>query len=1174
MKIRRLDLIAYGPFSNEVLDFQSDTLQIIYGPNEAGKSTALRALQAVLYGMTEKRDAFLHPWDLMRLRMSIEAGKELIRVERRKGKGARSLVYADTERPVSGEEWKRIIPVLDEHLFMQMFALDYRRLVEGGRELAEGKGDIGQALLAAAGDLGNAVERLGEFRNRATELFQPNARSQSRLAVALREYKDADRRIRSEKFGSHAYRTAVAELEEKRRQIERLAEETRKCASQHSSMTRLRQAAPGVALLLEKQRALDAMSNVPTLPLDFGSRHREAVNIIDKASTAAENSEANLKRLRQKLTDTNLNPVLAGLKLEIERLLAQSGKIEAARQDRPKREGELRTLRERVIRNLADIGLDLEPSRGTELRVKIVQRNEIKRLAEDHPKLTTRIGEAVATIERLKGAVTENKLQLQRLPAGMDTSELDRCLSGLSDAPTERELAKTRAQVVSAEVQAEAALKALPLFHGTAAQLETIQQPLPATIRSFQIRFAELEAAERHHDAEEGQAKADIAGLQEKIRQLENRGTVPTVTDLQGRRDRRELGWSAVKYRWLEGRVEPAVEAQFLSGSVSDQQLATAYEESVADADSVADRMRCDAASVEKKVLYLDQIARGIEKLNQARQARENAANSQQTLDDEWTALWQPSSIKPRSPIEMLDWVDARREVVDQWQRASGFRRELTGSEGQFENWRAALAAALLALREPTEGSVEGLALRARDIVQASSNLHTKKRDLENEERRLGGEQVRAERHQCDLEAQLADWKRKWAEAVKGLPIPAGAQPEAAQEVVRLLDDISTDAEQIYKLVHRIDTMERNEREFSADVGNIAARAGVVPGSSDALVVISKLNQEATAAKRNEDAAALLQQDIERSNELLRNAELEIERQRRILATLCSEASVSDSESLGAAIENAVRKRDLENQIAEQTKALAGACAGRSVQELVEAVTALDLDTVPGQLKDLEDRQQQNEDLRQQHARRVLELEREFEVHESAAALSQAAAEKQDAEARIWDYAEQYLEHEIAARLLSAAMERYRTRHQDPLLERAGEYLRNLTCGSFSKLVVDFEDGNRRILRAVRHGTGQHVDVTGMSDGARDQLFFALRLAYIEDHCTRIGRCPVILDDVLMAFDNERAAAALRVLAMLAKRTQVLLFTHHLHHGELARRALERDTFTVHELTVRDAVPA
>jgi uncharacterized protein YhaN len=297
-------------------------------------------------------------------------------------------------------------------------------------------------------------------------------------------------------------------------------------------------------------------------------------------------------------------------------------------------------------------------------------------------------------------------------------------------------------------------------------------------------------------------------------------------------------------------------------------------------------------------------------------------------------------------------------------------------------------------------------------------------------------------------------------------------------------------------------------------------------------------------------------------------AQVEAERQRERLAALCSEAGVDEPDSLGAAIENSSRKRELSKQIADQRKALAAACAGHSLEELINAVNGLNMDELPAQLRELEDKQQEYENQKQECSRRMLELEREFQVHESAATLSQAAAEKQDAGARILDLSEQYLEQEIAARLLSAAIERYRSHHQDPLLERAGQHLERLTCGSFAGLAVDFEEGNRRVLRATRKDSGEHVDVTGMSDGARDQLFFALRLAYIEDHCARTGTCPVILDDVLMAFDNDRAVAALQVLSELAKRTQVLLFTHHLHHVELARQVLDKGEFTVHQLAV------
>jgi uncharacterized protein YhaN len=87
-----------------------------------------------------------------------------------------------------------------------------------------------------------------------------------------------------------------------------------------------------------------------------------------------------------------------------------------------------------------------------------------------------------------------------------------------------------------------------------------------------------------------------------------------------------------------------------------------------------------------------------------------------------------------------------------------------------------------------------------------------------------------------------------------------------------------------------------------------------------------------------------------------------------------------------------------------------------------------------------------------------------------------------------------------------------------------------------------------------------------MSDGTRDQLFLALRLAYIENYCDTTTVCPVILDDVLMAFDDARAGAALRALHDLSRKTQVLVFTHHTHHVELAERILGNDGFQLHDL--------
>jgi uncharacterized protein YhaN len=88
-----------------------------------------------------------------------------------------------------------------------------------------------------------------------------------------------------------------------------------------------------------------------------------------------------------------------------------------------------------------------------------------------------------------------------------------------------------------------------------------------------------------------------------------------------------------------------------------------------------------------------------------------------------------------------------------------------------------------------------------------------------------------------------------------------------------------------------------------------------------------------------------------------------------------------------------------------------------------------------------------------------------------------------------------------------------------------------------------------------------------MSDGTADQLYLALRLASFEYYVSQNEAQPLILDDILIRFDNERARATLKVLAKISKKTQILMFTHHSHLVELAQSELGRDHLFVQDLS-------
>ena len=67
---------------------------------------------------------------------------------------------------------------------------------------------------------------------------------------------------------------------------------------------------------------------------------------------------------------------------------------------------------------------------------------------------------------------------------------------------------------------------------------------------------------------------------------------------------------------------------------------------------------------------------------------------------------------------------------------------------------------------------------------------------------------------------------------------------------------------------------------------------------------------------------------------------------------------------------------------------------------------------------------------------------------------------------------------------------------------------------------------------------------------------------YLEEH----EPMPLILDDLLITFDDGRSKAFVRQLAQLSEKTQVFLFTHHEHLVELCHEVVGRDQFAVHRL--------
>ena len=128
---------------------------------------------------------------------------------------------------------------------------------------------------------------------------------------------------------------------------------------------------------------------------------------------------------------------------------------------------------------------------------------------------------------------------------------------------------------------------------------------------------------------------------------------------------------------------------------------------------------------------------------------------------------------------------------------------------------------------------------------------------------------------------------------------------------------------------------------------------------------------------------------------------------------------------------------------------------------------------------------------------------------------------------------------DLALDALREANNRLQTLFSPLISRRAAALMAQMTDGSYAGVYFDRE----MHFSALRSGDLDARALEYLSEGTRSQLYLAVRLAICELVLPPEEPCPLILDDVLAAFDDKRAKDTLRLLKELSKERQILLLT-------------------------------
>jgi uncharacterized protein YhaN len=1166
VKILDLRLTAFGHFTDASLDLSagSEGMHIVYGANEAGKSTALRALKSFFYRIPARSDDnFLHQYTKMEIGATLrKSDGSVLHATRRKGN--KNTLLGEDGQDVEEALRNQFLGGLDEDLFAQQFGIDYDALVRGGAELLEGGGAVGDSLFSAGLGGGGVQDVLESLDQEMRGIFLPTG-SKPIINATIAEHRDAKRRIRDTELRSSDWKQHEDQLTQAKEELAKVSAQLADLDRERSRLERYQHAIPLIARRRSALESLEQLHDAVVLPNGFAEDRRSLFQERQASGRDIEDARADLEAIDAEVGTLSIPTALLDNADIVRALHLRLGEHQKATTDAIGLRASHTTAEAAGLAILKEIRAELTWDDANTLRLPESQRVRVRDLGAARQSLYDRR-------EAAEQELTELRNDLARLRSQLDRSETPQDGQGLAAAIAEAErggdldedLAAAVSTVRTTRQDLDVRAQSLPLWEGSVEALETVPVPSVDTVDRFLDEANALDARAQALADTEASLNNEIADHSRELNALQLEGAVPTEEDLRLARERRDTGWELIRRAWVDGDTDQPGMDEYASGST----MHGAYESGVREADDTADRLRREADRVAQQATYRASLLKAREELDECKQAQDALEQQRADWASLWDDAWRPVDIQPLSPREMRGWLQRLGEIV---QVAGELRRQQqvasTLSE-RVKDHKDRLGRLLQALGEAPPREDESLAAtlaRGRVLRDALQDKIDERERLEEDIPRLATDVENAQQALDRAEEAITAWRADWVDSVRVLGLGDNAMPAEASAVLTRIETLTTHIDDAASYAGRLNGIDRDAEQFRRDVKALVET--VAPEMLDTAPdqCVAQLDSRLDAAEKDVATLRQLEERRKGAQKRITDAERGLQRVATRLRAMCEEAKCGSEDALGDAEERSVAKRELRDRLEAIESQLLDHAAGGTLETLLQEAEDVDPDTLASQLHDL---RQEAETLRHRQGEINQDIGREETELRAMDGSSEAAEAAEDAAqllARIGERAERYARLKVAYMVLRREIDRYREENQAPILTAASAIFQRLTCGSFDTLTTDYSDSDEPVLIGVRP-TGDHVRVEGMSDGSRDQLYLALRLASLERYLDANEPMPFIVDDILIKFDDERGRAALEALHELSRRTQVIFFTHHDHLTRIAQEALNGGDMTLHRL--------
>jgi uncharacterized protein YhaN len=415
-------------------------------------------------------------------------------------------------------------------------------------------------------------------------------------------------------------------------------------------------------------------------------------------------------------------------------------------------------------------------------------------------------------------------------------------------------------------------------------------------------------------------------------------------------------------------------------------------------------------------------------------------------------------------------------------------------------------------------------------------------------ERRESLERLEAE--SAAAERARAQAREAWREWLGGHQLPDDASPEVARQILAAVSVARRAAERRQEQQRRASVIGDASAAFEARLDRLLAALGRPTPTEAGLraTAVIGLGEELERASVADRRRLALTTDLlsRRSKREALAAVFATATQE--LAGYLARCGAADAEELRVLAAATHERRELQQRIRE-TRAGLVATAGSeaALPELLAEAGRADPARLTAEREEAVAEARRLEEEEAQALTREGALVALIERLEAADELGEARQELAMAQAQAAEAAHRWSVRAVALGLLAETRHRYERERQPQVVQDAERYFATITDGRYPRIVAPA--GESSVLIEAEHGSPLATDQ--LSRGTAEQLYLALRFGLIEQFARAAEPLPVIMDDILVNFDPERAARAARAIGQLASRHQVIFFTCHPRIAEL-----------------------